>query len=354
MSTAGSLNSPASTADWPIVQSALRWIATALLGIAGGALFNAFQLPLAWMLGALSAVAIAAFARVPVQAPPGTRAVAAPVIGVAAGAAFGPDVLLRAHDWWMPLAAFLPLLALSNLAGVYLLPRLMAVDRRTAYLSSLPGGLAETALLSHEAGADTRAIVVVHVLRIVTLVAAVPFIVGLGQPPARLHPGAAMAVNWVEWALLALCGLAGLALAVRLRIRALRLLAPLAFSATLHMAGIVSGALPPVLLIAAQLAIGTEIGCKFRNLGGPGLARLIVVGAGWAAANLLLATAAAALMTDAIPFADALISLAPGGNAEMNMIALALGVDVAMVASCHAVRILIVHATAAVAVARLR
>src|SRR3546814_4344936 len=79
---------------------------------------------------------------------------------------------------------------------------------------------------------------------------------------------------------LAFCGIAGFILARLARLPAAAILGPMLFSAAFHMTG-VTDAKPPVELInAAQVVVGTTIGCRFAGVKMALVARSIVASIG--------------------------------------------------------------------------
>src|SRR3546814_12432503 len=79
---------------------------------------------------------------------------------------------------------------------------------------------------------------------------------------------------------LAFCGIAGFILARLARLPAAAILGPMLFSAAFHMTG-VTDAKPPVELInAAQVVVGTTIGCRFAGVKLALVARSIVASIG--------------------------------------------------------------------------
>jgi membrane AbrB-like protein len=136
-----------------------------------------------------------------------------------------------------------------------------------------------------------------------------------------------------------------------LRLPARFMLAPMIGSAIVHMAGWTDFRLPVELIALAQIVIGTTIGARFAGMD----RRLILkmLGVSVIAAAILLGTAAVfatavSLVTD--NHMDALLlAYAPGGLAEMSLVALALNIDIAFVVLHHVVRVLLVVSTATVA-----
>jgi len=94
----------------------------------------------------------------------------------------------------------------------------------------------------------------------------------------------------------------------------------------------------------AQVVIGSAVGCRFAGMRAAELGRAMLTAVG--ATAIMLGLAAAFVMGLApllgVPAAAMLLALAPGGLAEMSLISLALGLDVAYIATHHVVRILLV------------
>lgn len=313
------------------------------IGAAGGALFAWLELPLAWMIGAMVLTTAAAVAGAEIALPPPMRSAIIVVLGVMLGSAFTPDLLGRMPQWGFSLAALLAYIALAT-AGVAAYYRRAGYDRTTAYFAAAPGGLAEMMLLGAAAGGDERAILLSHGLRILLLVLVVPFgfrLFGGYEPAAAAE---AVAAAPLDLLILAGCGLLGFLLARPLRIPAPALVGPMALSAAVHLAGLTASRPPEELVALAQLVMGTAVGCRFVGIPFARLAQGLLLALGATAILLALAAAFALLLPALAPLSPAgvLLAFAPGGLAEMSLIALALGIDAAFVSAHHVARIFLV------------
>jgi hypothetical protein len=147
-----------------------------------------------------------------------------------------------------------------------------------------------------------------------------------------------------DFLLLAGSGAAGLTIARLLRIPASTLVGALLGSAAIHLSGL-TAARPPVELVSiAQVVVGSAIGCRFAGLSVSRVLRSLRIAAG-ATLVMLAGSVIAALLLHpllGIPTEALVLAFAPGGLAEMSLVALALGVDVAFVSSHHVFRIMLV------------
>lgn len=316
--------------------------------------FNLLSLPLPWMLGALFTTMAASLAGLPVQGPMRLRPAIVAVIGVLLGSRFTPAVIDQAGEALVTLSILL--LYLATVAAV-VVPYYRFVARQdwvTAYFAGMPGGLSEMIELGEARGADVPAIVLAHSLRIVLTIGlmAILFRVVLGYDVGGAATGVRAALGLADAVALAACAVAGAFLGTRLRLPAPSFLGPLILSGAIHMAGITESAPPGLLINAAQVALGTILGCRFLGIPSYMVFRAGVLSLGATVLTLLLAVGGALAMRAGagVGIDQALLALAPGGLTEMGLIALAIHADVAFVALHHVVRILVVIVVAPVLV----
>lgn len=331
------------------------------IGAAGGALAAWAGLPLAWMIGSMLATSASAVGGLPVAVPRGLRAVMVMVLGIMLGSAFGPEILGRLGDWAVTIAGLAAYVAAATALGTWYLRRVARLDPVTAYFTASPGGLNEMVLVGGAMGGDERTIALVHSLRIMLVVMAVPIWFRLSEglaPGARGALGPALgAVPPQDLLLMAACAL-GAPVAARLRMPAAALVGPMLLSAAIHLAGVTEGRPPGALVAAAQVVVGAALGARFVELRLADLRRAALSALGLTALMLALGVAMAVALERAtgIPTSSLVLAYAPGGLAEMSLVALALGAEVAFVSTHHVVRILFIVTLAPVAfrLSRLR
>src|SRR5690242_7555038 len=148
---------------------------TLAIGIPGGALFYALNLPLPWMLGAMATTTLAAISGVRIALMPGLRLVFVAILGVMLGSAFTPEVV-QGLVLWLGSFAWLGLYVVVATAGVWLFYRRLArYDAVTAYFSAAPGGLNEMILAGGALGGDERRISMSHAARVLIAIFAISF-----------------------------------------------------------------------------------------------------------------------------------------------------------------------------------
>ena len=318
------------------------------IGIVGGLLFWWLNWPLAWLLGPMVATTLAALAKADIAVPGALRTPMLAVLGVLLGSGFTPAMVGELWGWLPTLLSLPAYVALVTLVSAFYLRKVAGFDARTALFAGTPGGFGEMVILGEQAGGDGRRIALVHAVRILFIVLAVPLLVrGLGMDLPAV-PQAKAAVGWIDILGLLAAAALGHWLGKLVRLPAPALLGGMLVSAMGHATGILEGAPPVVVIALAQLVIGCSIGARFAGFRLHDVLATMVAGLGLTVVMLAASFVAALgihMISDASPLL-LLLALVPGGVAEMSVIGLALDVDPAFVAAHHIVRIAIVVAAA--------
>ena len=323
------------------------------IGCLGAALFVILRLPLPWFLGPLAATMLAAILNVRFAPPSCVGPALRCVLGVAIGAAFTPDLLARGAPILVSLAFLVPWLALLIGLGYLFFTRRALLDPRTAFFASVPGGIADMVLIAEEMGGNARAVTLIQLSRNILVVFALPlylqwhdgFAAGRQAFAARSHIGDLTLDGAVE--LLAL-GVAGVALARRLGIAGAAIVGPMILSGLAHVLGLTRALVPFEIMTPAQILLGILLGSQFRGLTWLEFRTTLTSGLIFAALLLILTplVAASVAWLSGFPVPLTLMGYAPGGQAEINILAFALGVDVPFVALHHLARLALVMVAA--------
>jgi membrane AbrB-like protein len=319
---------------------------TVAIAVIGGVIFNALNLPLPWMLGAMTATGSITLMRIETNMDIRLRTLMIVVLGVLLGSAFSPEILDRAALWPITLVSLAGYVLLSTVTG-YIYFRLAGFEPKTAFFSGVPGGLNEMVTLTGAMGGDERQVSVAHTTRIFLVVMILPFLFRLIQdfdPTLRTFSGDGSPLTIADFVILAGSAVVGLCVARFLRLPAPHLAGPMVASAAVHLLGLTHASPPVIVVAAAQILLGASVGARFAGLTYHDLGRVLRLG-GIATVILLLITGVFAIGLNAltgIPFESLVLAFSPGGLTEMSLVALALNVDTAFVATHHIVRITVV------------
>ena len=331
-------------------------VLTLLLGAVGAAVFVAMGWPLPFLLGPLFACLIGALSRLPLRGTGKVGVAFRTVLGVAVGTSITPDLVGRLPEMAYSVALIPLFVLMIGLAGYPFFRRICKFDHATAYYAAMPGGLQDMLIFGEEAGGDVRALSLIHATRVLVIVSLAPFLltvvwgVGLTNPVGE--PVAELPVS--ELALMVFAALAGWKIGERLGLFGASILGPLILSAALSLAGFIEHRPPAEAIIAAQFFIGIGIGEKYAGITWPELRRDVLAGGAFCLilGVLALAFAEGVSMAGLAPEMEAFLAFAPGGQAEMAVLSIVAGADLAFVVTHHLVRIIVVIMGAPV-VARL-
>lgn len=327
------------------------WINPALalcLCAAAGAAFSWLRLPLPWMIGPLAAMALCNFAGARLRALRGGREVGQILIGTALGLYFTPAVAREVASYWHLLVLAGVFAVLLGALGGWILARLAAVDRTTAFFASVAGGAAEMTILGERFGARPDRVALAQSLRILAVVIVVPFALTYsGVHGADLHQPAPLALDWNKLALL--IGIAALAAALvnGTGMPNAFMFGPLAAVIALTASGTYFSSLPTTVSNAAQVLLGCALGSRFERRSLESTPRYVVAVLASVAAAMAVAAGFAVLLAWAsgLPAASLILATAPGGIAEMCITAKVLQLGVPLVTAAHVTRVLILITT---------
>lgn len=332
---------------------------TLVLGGLGGFLGSRLHLPLPMLLGPLLVVAAAALSGLrpfgqPVQFPMKLRQLFIPVVGVAIGASFTPEIGREARHWWPSLAALAAFIPLAHFLSFRALRATGRLDPVTAFFGAAPGGLIETVQMGEDMGGDVRMLTMLQFLRLITIIIVVPLFFTLitghvvGSAGGASLSRAVMRAQDLPWLIGA--GVVGALIGWRTRIPGGMITGPIVVSALVHLSGLAQGAPPGWLVSGTQMVIGTSLGVRFVGMELRHFWLALRLAGLSTAVSIALAAASAFALGPLVgePPAAVFLAFAPGGLTEMSLIALSLNMSVVYVTAHHALRIFL-----AVAAARL-
>lgn len=319
------------------------------IGLPCGVAANAIGLPLPWMLGPMIGTTIAALAHAPVKGPLRLRPIVIPVIGVMLGAGFHPELLGHLGEWLLTLVILPVFLLVAGGAAYAYYRHIAGYNPITAFFSAAPGGFNEMILLAGENGGDDRKVALAHAIRVLATISLIALTYALFFD-ARAQGGRSITgfadLSVRDYAILLACAVVGAVAGKRLKLPAAGLFGPMILSAGVHLTSLVTLPPPTLLVIAAQIVMGTIIGCRFVGERVATIGREMVLGIGATLIMLGAAASFATLVSALSPTAasQAFLAFTPGGLTEMSLLALAMGQDVAYVSVTHVVRIALIVA----------
>ena len=323
-----------------------KWIYIFSLLFAVFSGFAAFylSLPLPWMLGPLIGCGLLSAFGKKIIIGKKPRPICRALLGCTIGANFGPEIIGRIPEIGVSLLFIPGFVLLMGISTYLYLSKVMKMNKATSIYGSIPGGLNEMVVLGNEVGVDPRILVLIHATRIVVVVLfaslLILFVPKLG---ANIIPQPDLFYNWKQLPFVFLISFFGWVLAVKLKIPGPTIIGPMILSAFIHISGIVNAMPMYILVILVQILLGAALGCLFKNITlkeitGPVFAGFITT----LIAIIPLILVYYILMKFGYDPLSVLLAFSPGGQSEMNLLALSIGADMSFISPHHMFRVFLV------------
>lgn len=321
-------------------------IITLVISMTGAAVFWALDLPLPFLFGPMAACLAAALLGMQMQAMGQVGIAARTILGVAVGASITP-ALVGQLPLMMTSLAMIPLyILLIGVIGVPFFHRVCKLDRVTSYYGAMPGGLQDMVIFGQEAGGDVRALSLIHATRVLIIVTISPILLQHVYGVGLDHPiGAAIQdLPLFELFLMAAAALIGWKGGVKIGLFGASILGPMLLTSVLSLGDLIHSRPPAVAILVAQFFIGMGIGVYYVGVTVAELRRFVLSGVAFVVILTILAAIFTQLvsMTGLAPPLEVFLAFAPGGQAEMTILAIVVGADLGFVVMHHLTRIIIV------------
>ena len=321
-----------------------RYISSLILAIMSSFVAYYLGLPLPWMLGPLLGCGFFSAIGKPVTIAKKPRPFCRALLGCTIGANFGPEILERVSEIGVSLLFIPGFVIIMGLTTYLYLSKIMKFNQSTSIYGSIPGGLNEMVILGQEIGADPRTLVLIHATRIVVVVflasLLILFVPNLG---IKNIPQPDLFFNWQQLPSVILVSILGWYLAVKFKIPGPTIIGPMILSAFVHIFEIVEAMPIYLLVISIQILLGSALGCLFKNItlkemSGPILAGFITT----LISIIPLIIIYLILMSFSYDPLSILLAFSPGGQSEMNILALSIGADMSFISPHHMFRVFLV------------
>ena len=323
-----------------------RWIyiSSLFLAIISGFIAYYLNLPLPWMLGPLLGCGFFSVIGKQVIIGKKPRPICRALLGCTIGANFGPEILERGSEIGVSLLFIPGFILIMGLTTYWYLSKFIKMDKSTSVYASIPGGLNEMVILGQELGADPRTLVLIHATRIVVVVFLASLLI-LFVPKLDIQtlPQPDLFYNWSQLPFVFLISILGWYVAVKFKIPGPTIIGPMVLSAFVHVFEIVDAMPMYILVIAIQVLLGAALGCLFKNItlkemSGPILAGFVTT----IISIIPLIIIYFILIKIGYHPLSILLAFAPGGQSEMNILALSIGADMSFITPHHMLRVFLV------------
>ncbi|WP_407270951.1 AbrB family transcriptional regulator [Radiobacillus sp. PE A8.2] len=330
----------------------IRFIITFVLSLLGGTLFYFLHVPLPWLLGSMVIVLITStFTKYPLYWPIQIRNTGLIVIGYMLGSSITLVTLIAIIHQLPTMLIVTLFIVISSMCFAFFVSKFTGISLRSAIAGSIPGGLSQMIVLGEEIkDVDVTVVTFFQLTRLFSVIFIVPVIAlspllenGVGSNITILGESEEV---W-QWSLLVIYTIATIAAAFIGKIAKLPtayLLGPMLITAIVGLSGIPSPELPNIIVDVSQLMMGAYIAlmikpAKLENKVKTAVAAIIT---GLALVCFSFGIGIALEFIHEIPAVTAFLSTAPGGIAEMGIVAKEVNADLPTVTGYQTFRILFI------------
>jgi membrane AbrB-like protein len=326
------------------------------LSIGGAILFHLISFPLPWILGPLAILLITRyFWKIPLYWPTQLRNFALVMIGFFLGETFSVETANEILQHF-PLMF---LMTISTIGFCFLVSLVITyfskIEFETTLIGSMPGGFSQMAVLGQELKTvDETKVILMQMIRILLIVFSIPFLTITfldGQHQGHLisliesgHGSGeevgekASVIHYLTYILTIIFGVW---LAIKLRFPTPYLMGALIGTMVLVLLGVPKFDIPSPIFIAAQLCLGAQLGCGM-NMSNLGQLRKLSMYTLISNIFLLIFSFIFAILIarwEAVSLATGVLSVAPGGVAEMGISAKEVGATISVVTGYQLFRV---------------
>ena len=323
-----------------------NFILVILVSIPSAVVADYFNIPLAWMLGPMLAVSIAALGGIKVKMPKLALSSILIVLGLHIGNYIDQNLINQMTEWvWTSAIMFIYILVSILIVSKYL-QKFSGYKDKTSIFSAAPGALGPLMILAEHEKSDLSQVATSHLIRLIIIITVIPFfVVNFSSTEAlEIQKFNFLDQNHFNLLILLIGSILLIFLFDKIGVPAALLSGTLVASGILQITEIASYKLPDQSINFCLLILGASVGCRFadkslkevaRNSFHSFVATAILVTLG------LLAALAATYFVDT-NFLTLLLSFCPGGFYEVAVIAIAFDLDPNFVAFHHIIRLLMI------------
>ncbi|WP_415315671.1 AbrB family transcriptional regulator [Candidatus Pelagibacter sp. Uisw_137] len=323
-----------------------KFLLVILISIPSAIVADYFNVPLAWMLGPMLAVSVAALSGIKIKMPKLALSSILIVLGLHIGNYIDQNLINQMTEWvWTSIIMFIYILISILIVSKYL-QKFSGYNVKTSIFSAAPGALGPLMILAEHEKSDLSQVATSHLIRLIIIITVIPFFV------VNYSTNEALVIEKFNYLdqnhfhlLILLIGSISLIFVFdKIGVPAALLSGTLVASGILQISEVASYKLPDESINFCLLILGASVGCRFAdkslkevasNSFHSLVATVILVTLG------LLAAIVATYFVDT-NFLTLLLSFSPGGIYEVAVIAIAFDLDPNFVAFHHIIRLLMI------------
>ena len=317
-----------------------------LISIPSAIISEYFKIPLAWMLGPMIAISIAALMGLKVKIPKLALSGILIILGLHIGNYIDQNLINQMVNWiWTTIIMFFYILSSIAIVSKYL-QKFSGYKKNTSIFSAAPGALGPLMILAEHEKSDLSQVATSHLIRLIIIITLFPFIIVnfVTTEAIEIEKFNYLDQNHIHLLILLIASMLLILLFDKLKIPAALLSGTLVASGILNITEVASYKLPETSIDFCLLILGASVGCRFAektvkevlsNTFHSFVATILLVLLGLIAAYISTFFVDNNILT-------LILSFCPGGIYEVAVIAIAFELDPNFVAFHHIIRLLMI------------
>ena len=317
-----------------------------LISIPSAIVADLLNMPLAWMLGPMIAISIAALMGIKVAMPKLALNGVLIILGLYIGNYIDQNLVNQMVNWvWTTIIMFFYILISIIIVSKYL-QKFSGYNNKTSIFSAAPGALGPLLILAEYEKSDLSQVATSHLIRLIIIITVFPFIiVNLStSEPIEIEKIDYLSQNHFDLIILLITSIILIFIFDKIKVPAALLSGTLVASGILQITEIASYKLPDESINFCLLILGASVGCRFAEKTIKEVAKNSFHSLVATALLVILGLLAAFVATFFVDnnFLTLILSFCPGGIYEVAVIAIAFELDPNFVAFHHIIRLLII------------
>ena len=323
-----------------------RFLLVIIISIPSAIFADFLNIPLAWMIGPMIAVSIAALNGIKVFMPGLALSSILIVLGLHIGNYIDQNLISQMFNWiWTTIIMFGYIIVSILVVSKYL-QKFSGYKQKTSIFSAAPGALGPLMILAEYEKSDLSQVATAHLIRLIIIITVFPFIIVnlSASDTLELEKFDYMSQNHWDLVLLIITSIIFIFFFDKVRVPAALLSGTLVASGLLQIFDIASYKLPDASINFCLLILGASVGCRFANKTIKEVANNSFHGLVATVLLVLLGLIAAFVATFFVDnnFLTLILSFCPGGIYEVAVIAIAFDLEPDFVAFHHIIRLLFI------------
>ena len=323
-----------------------KFLLVIIISIPSAIIADFFNIPLAWMIGPMIAVSVAALNGFKIFMPRLALSSILIVLGLHIGNYIDQNLLNQMVNWiWTTIIMFGYIIVSILIVSKYL-QKFSGYKQKTSIFSAAPGALGPLLILAEYEKSDLSQVATAHLIRLIIIITLFPFIiVSLSDSDIlEIQKFNYMAQNHWDLVILIIASIIFIFFFDKAKVPAALLSGTLVASGILQIFDIASYKLPDASINFCLLILGASVGCRFANKTVKEVANNSFHGLVATILLVLLGLVAAFIATFFVDnnFLTLVLSFCPGGIYEVAVIAIAFDLEPDFVAFHHIIRLLFI------------